>query len=141
MNLKIGQCKRSSPEVPDQHERSLESSVSVTAPLDIEKVRDDVNGIFMPISYSDSAVSIANCRSYFDRTGMTEADIYFNARAFTSGSASDFETIALHEIGHLLGLSHTPADYPNALMRATISGKQRFLAKADVAYIQKKYPK
>jgi hypothetical protein len=46
-------------------------------------------------------------------TGMlTEADITFNGVTFgwsdgNGGDLADVETVALHEIGHLLGLGHT----------------------------------
>jgi hypothetical protein len=38
---------------------------------------------------------------------------------------TDFATIALHEVGHVVGLLHTPGDPANHIMRASITGDAR----------------
>lgn len=55
-----------------------------------------------------------------------------------TGGTFDLETVALHEIGHLLGLAHS-AD-PNAIMYPTYTGVQRTLNQDDVDGIRRLYP-
>ena len=76
-----------------------------------------------------------------------EVDIMLNTRAAFSISDStpkdffDLQSIALHEFGHALGLSHTPT--PSAVMFASIqSGSQkRALAEDDVLGVTCLYPR
>ena len=51
----------------------------------------------------------------------------------------DVETVALHEIGHLLGLAHSSS--PNAVMYASYSGQLRTLSQDDIDGIQSVYGK
>lgn len=61
---------------------------------------------------------------YYSSTNTTfEADLVFNDwyNWSTSGSQYDIETVALHEFGHWVGLSHSST----GIMRASYSGLQR----------------
>lgn len=53
-------------------------------------------------------------------------------------SGFDLETVALHEIGHLLGLGHSSD--PNAVMFASYGGVRRVLHQDDVDGIRRLYP-
>ena len=55
-----------------------------------------------------------------------------------AGGTVDMETVALHEIGHLLGLAHSSD--PNAIMYPTYTGVMRSLGQDDVAGIRRLYP-
>ncbi|MCA9780343.1 MAG: matrixin family metalloprotease [Candidatus Eremiobacteraeota bacterium] len=56
-----------------------------------------------------------------------------------TGGNVDLETVALHEIGHLLGLQHS--NVPNSVMFASYSGPRRQLAPDDIAGIEALYGK
>lgn len=53
------------------------------------------------------------------------------------GTNRDLETVALHEIGHLLGLTHS--NIPDSVMFPTYSGKKHSLSEYDIAGIQSLY--
>ena len=55
-----------------------------------------------------------------------------------AGGTFDLETVALHEIGHLLGLAHSSD--PNAIMYPTYSGVRRSLGQDDLDGIRRLYP-
>lgn len=54
------------------------------------------------------------------------------------GSGIDLETVALHEIGHLLGIYHS--NVQNATMYMNYSGIKRYLSEDDYLAIQALYP-
>lgn len=53
------------------------------------------------------------------------------------GANRDLETVALHEIGHLLGLAHSGV--PGSVMFPTYSGERRVLTADDIAGVQALY--
>ena len=55
-----------------------------------------------------------------------------------SGGTFDLETVALHEVGHLLGLAHSSD--PNAIMYPTYTGVRRSLGQDDLDGIRRLYP-
>lgn len=57
----------------------------------------------------------------------------------TSSQPIDLVTVALHELGHSLGLRHS--NVPGAIMNAFYSGSQRFLGTDDILGITQLYPK
>lgn len=58
-------------------------------------------------------------------------------RIGTTGGAIDLESVALHEIGHLLGLNHSTV--PESVMFASYAGRRRSLSPDDIAGIQSIY--
>ncbi|RDX75810.1 Metalloendoproteinase 5-MMP, partial [Mucuna pruriens] len=56
----------------------------------------------------------------------------------SSGSSGiDFESVCLHEMGHILGLGHS--DFPDAVMFPTYAGERRDLSQDDINGIQALY--
>jgi hypothetical protein len=65
-------------------------------------------------------------------------DIDFNsAKTWNNGTTYDLQTVALHEVGHALGLGHSTD--PNSVMWPTYSGVRRSLDADDIAGIQAIY--
>jgi hypothetical protein len=74
--------------------------------------------------------------------GTSAGDIVLNSTMnwsanYLSGSGIDLETVALHEIGHALGLDHSAL--MGTIMNAYYSGPQQYLANDDIAGIQSIY--
>ena len=56
----------------------------------------------------------------------------------TGNSGFDLETVALHEIGHLMGLGHSSD--PDAIMYPTYTGARRALGQDDIDGVRRLYP-
>lgn len=69
-------------------------------------------------------------------------DLHFNNQSYKwgngNGNSEDIETVALHELGHVLGLDHSSNS--QAIMYAVISGKNRDLSTDDINGIRAIYP-
>ena len=66
-------------------------------------------------------------------------DIDFNsAKTWNNGTTYDLETVALHEIGHALGLDHSTVN-SSAVMWASYTGVKQTLSADDIAGIQALY--
>ncbi len=83
--------------------------------------------------------------TWFSMGRTTDSDIEFNSVHHTwdeggVGSSTDLQSVATHEIGHLLGLDHS--EYPSAVMYYAYSGgtAQRRLTDDDIAGICSLYP-
>lgn len=89
----------------------------------------------------DSRSILAQTWSYRQGTTYIESDIAFNTDITswsTNGiSGVDVESVALHEIGHLLGLGHTVD--PNTVMYPINRG-QRNLSEDEIAAMRALYP-
>ncbi len=71
-------------------------------------------------------------------TSSIAGDIFFNtAQPWAIGSTFDIETVALHEIGHALGMGHSAIE--NAVMYAEYNGIKNSLNSDDIAGIQSIY--
>jgi hypothetical protein len=100
------------------------------------------------IQFDNTVDQIAHAYAPGDATyygGSINGDIHFNVDKnwvddmFADGTAEqfDFFSVALHEIGHALGLGHS--DVPGSVMSATYDGAKRTLQPDDIAGIQAIY--
>ena len=83
---------------------------------------------------------------FWEGSQIQEADIQFNARDFEffSGDqvingAVDFESLLVHELGHLLGLSHSAKDRSVMVTRLSSGVLRRVPAKTDVDSLRCEY--
>lgn len=128
---------------------------SAVAPIAwAERPNPDVAVAFLPNVHGDNKFGNAYAHAFypscnigngpFNCTG-TSGDVHFNDQTYTwgtgnGGSVQDIQTVALHELGHSLGLDHSSD--PSAVMYATAAyGKvQRSLTQDDISGIQSIYP-
>ncbi|KAG8635119.1 metalloendoproteinase 3-MMP [Manihot esculenta] len=78
--------------------------------------------------------------SFYPRDGRSHYDASENWTTNPAGNQVDVQSIAVHEIGHLLGLAHSQD--PNAVMYPTIGSGviKRVLSPDDIGGIQTLYP-
>src|SRR5699024_8045977 len=79
-------------------------------------------------------------------SGSLAGDLHFDDdEVWTDGIRStaiqpiDLVTVAIHELGHSLGLEHSPE--VGSIMNAFYNGSQRFLGTDDLLAIAQLYPK
>lgn len=108
---------------------------------------DGVNqiGPSIPASAADTWVGLASWQVSLPDMHVVEWDIEFNVRDFvfspgaTLPGSHDFATVTRHEIGHVLGLDHTPAQ--SEVMFASVPPNVvKFLNTGDVAGATTLYP-
>jgi Matrixin/Clostridial hydrophobic W len=88
---------------------------------------DGANGVLAHAFYPPPCGGVHAGKMHFD-----EAELWR-----VNGSNFDLESVALHEIGHLLGLKHS--NVPNSIMYAYYGGVRRTLTSDDIAGIQSLY--
>jgi hypothetical protein len=76
---------------------------------------------------TDMAIPVQNNINIYNRLQATTANLKSGANNNIPGSAIDFESVALHEIGHCLGLGHV-----NAASESGLSGANQNYTKATL---------
>ena len=126
--------------------------VSIGKPLPLQSntfLDDGIFSLIFPSNWFDdieNGVLALTSFSYRDNQ-ILHADIIFNNQYFNfstspSGNQLDIESVLIHELGHLLGLSHVEVgDDPNSVMNPRLrSGDlKRILSNQDIQTIQERY--
>jgi len=107
--------------------------------------QDGVSVIYWMESWDPTLASEqANTTIYWDGDQITEADMKFDAANYTisdnsTSTSVDMASLALHELGHVLGLKHDDPD--QSVMDAYLSDgfERRTLYSVDVSHIQCEY--
>lgn len=136
---------------------SLKFEFAGLAPAGSDVGQDGSNVVFwakQSLMVNSNTVSISGKRGnttvFFDSTNnkILEADIVLNAVQFgwftdinhTANQAQFVESVLLHEVGHLVGLDHTPAGGATVVNGPNGIGTQAGLSADEIAAVRHLYP-